>query len=202
MSALGHDRKSKWEWAPAIAVVLAVLLVAPAALGIGCGPAEQASTVTTIAMGVDSRQVGAATATTAAGASTAPVVGEGALGSAGSQASPADQSGVEPIANLVSAEANLDRKVMQNAALHDRGQARLVPAAVRRGPGAGRHRTAATSSRRRRRPRPTRPSCGGVPSLSAFPRSRSTRLSRRPRRSGWSRRGRSIPKTSPRSTSI
>ena len=118
MRALAHERKRRWDWAPAVAVVLAVILVAPAVVASGCGSsAKQDSPVTTIAPGVDGRQVGAATATTAAAASMAPVSGEAAPSSAGSAATPSDQIGVEPIANLTLAQANLDRKVVQNATL-------------------------------------------------------------------------------------
>lgn len=114
MRALGHGSRRGREWVLAVGVVLTALLVAPALVTIGCGSSAQKSPVTTIAPGVDSRDRGAATATTAAAASMAPVAGEAAT--AGS-APAADQIASEPIANLTSAQAGLDRKVVQNATL-------------------------------------------------------------------------------------
>ena len=113
-------RRGDGRRAVGVGLTAAVVVFALGALvvaGTGCGRGKSATTVTTTALGVDSRQAGASTATTAAAASTALSPGEaGAPAGVASTASPAGQ-GLEPIANLTSIEANLDRKVVQNASL-------------------------------------------------------------------------------------
>ena len=117
-------RRGDGRRAVGVGLTAAVVVFALGALvvaGTGCGRGKSATTVTTTALGVDSRQAGASTATTAAAAaagSTAPSAGEAGMpAGVASTASVAGSQGLAPIANLTSAEANLDRKVVQNASL-------------------------------------------------------------------------------------
>ena len=136
----------------------------PSAGHFGCGDRPSRLAGHNHRQGVDSRQVGAATATTAAGATTAtrrrPLRGPRQRQAAPS-ARVAGRSGRRRADRQPdSAEVNLDRKVVQNAALtievkRDTFQ-RQFDAALALADTYGGY-----VCRRRRRLRPKRPSCGG-----------------------------------------